>query len=140
VVIGGITPVGRIFMALPSRFHPLIAGVFPLCRRYQPVAASLWDVGTAFQLRNWRGRVSETPCEPAADQGRPGARGSQYFTGRMSALADIASLGFLTHDPHDLGRREAAEISGEERAIASVVLECVHQSIADIFDDACVAG
>jgi hypothetical protein len=29
VVIGGITPVGRAFIGLPSRFHPLCAGVYP---------------------------------------------------------------------------------------------------------------
>src|SRR5882762_1198980 len=137
VVIGGITPVGRAFMGWPSRFHPLIAGVSPLCRRYQPVAASLWDVGTAFQLRNWHGRVSETPREPALDQSGPGVRSSQYFIARTSTLADIAGLFLLTHDPRYLGRSEAAEISSNKRAIAPVVLERAQQFIAVIFDDAC---
>jgi len=49
-----------------------------------------------------------------------------------STLADIATLFLLTHDPHDLGRGEAAEISSDKRAIAPVVLERAQQFIAKI--------
>jgi hypothetical protein len=55
---------------------------------------------------------------------------------RTSTLADIAGLFLLTHDPHDLGRGEAAEIGRDKRAIAPVVLERVQQFIAKIFDAA----
>jgi hypothetical protein len=53
-------------------------------------------------------------------QSGPGARSSQYFIVRTSTLAEIAGLCLLAHDPHDLGRGEAAEISSDKRAIASV--------------------
>ena len=51
VVIGGITPVGRVFMDLPSRFDPW-CGCIPAFPGCPPVAASLLNAGTAIQLRN----------------------------------------------------------------------------------------
>jgi hypothetical protein len=52
VVIGGITPVGRVFMDLPSRFDSLVTGVSPPFPACPPVAASLLNAETAIQLRN----------------------------------------------------------------------------------------
>jgi hypothetical protein len=57
-----------------------------------------------------------------------------------STLADIAGLFFLTHDPRYLGRGEAAEISSNKCAIATVVLQHDQQAIAESFEYACVTG
>ena len=100
------------------------------------IARALLDVDD--QQHSFMMRVNGSKKLPI--RGAPALAARNIPSTLTSTLADIASLFLLTHDPHDLGRGEAAEISSDKRAIAPVVLECVQQFIAYNSDDACGLG